>query len=464
VFNGVIRQGQNNGRGSISYGFNPVYVTGQMELAGLTLEYSGHSVGGLIARYGDMNVHHNVIVDQGTGIDNRHLGIKAIEVKNLNFPLHHNLIKRCRHQAIIPGGAVHSNELYVDSYDTNSFGIKPINQVYDNKIFGTGYHMVGVGWGSQMTISGNLIHLQCEAPTTRSAEYGAQSSVNGLRLTQYGGSVVPYENNLYFNNTIIAKGRGGCNNARGIQFFSDPYVKNLVFRNNTIKTEAQDALTSNACCVVPQGLSDRGPSQLPIFYNDNTFISNICHIRFGDDYGSGGNHQFRNARMIRFGTDSRYRGINAGYWIYDSFNNLLIDTKLEGGAVLDNPSFTGSGKVDYSVGHSLYVKAQDDSGAALADKQISVFDSLGAGFVGWTDSQGLAKIELLEYLYGHPAGQTVAVKTMRSGHDVRIDGYAPVMITPTAFEMRDNQANPIVLVFGGSSAVPQKPRNLRLKN
>ena len=466
IVNGKVKQGRNNGTGDIGMGFNPIIAGANgapIEISGLTLEYSGISVDGLIAREGNSIVHHNVVTDRGTGIVNRSQGVRAIWTENSSYAVHHNLIRRTRHQGIVASADIFSNEIYVDSYATNAFGISPArgNQIYSNKIFGSGYHVVGIGWDSRITVSSNFIYLVAVAPTTRSDEYGADSSVNGIRLTQYTGESWLYENNLYQGNTIVVKGRDGAISIRGVQFASDPNVKNLVFRDNTIKAESLDTRTAIAHCVVTQGISDRGSQQLPVFYRNNTFISNTNPIAFGDSYGSGGNHHFEFCRFVRTGSDSRFRTVRIGYWIYDSFGNRIIDPMLETGTDLQNPLFDGDGRLDYSVGHFLQIIAKDTKGVPIASTAIQVYDNTGLSVSTMTDGTGAAAMELIEYAYASIGGQTNPTRTNRAGHNLRIAGFETLVIAPEIFAIRNNQGNAVVLTFRPINS-PQNPKNLRL--
>ena len=167
IYNGTVIQGPGNDTGAAdSRGFNPVYtqsVTG--EIAGVTMIWSGSQVGGLRAAYGNMTTHHNVAIDLGGELVNRHTGPHSLLTGQA---AHHNLIKRSRQRALSPGngGLAHHNEIYVDSVATNSFGIFYYGdsncENYGNRIFGTGYLMIGIG-----TVSGctdieshdNFIHL-----------------------------------------------------------------------------------------------------------------------------------------------------------------------------------------------------------------------------------------------------------------------------------------------------------------
>ncbi len=457
LLNGKIIQGKNQSKGHIGLGFNPIHVArseGGIEIAGIIIGYGGHSVSGIVARHGDNHIHHNIVRDVGIGIDNRHQGIKAIWVSSTSFAVHHNLVARTRHQGIMPAkhqSKIYSNEIYIDSWATNSFGIKPTGDVYRNKIFGTGYHTVAIGWSEKpMKIHDNFIHLQGTAPLNRSGEYGPLSSVNGIRLTQYGRSQRKYENNEYYNNTIVVKGRQGTQNVRGVQFFSDPYVKNLMFRNNIIKAIADDGQTQNVYCVVAQGLPDHADKQLPINYNNNTFVSNSCFVRFGDKYGSGGNHQFRNNRFIKIGNNSDFRTLHLGFWKLHSYGNFFIDTVLEGGASLEDAVFEGSGRRDYSVGHSAWIMAKDTAGKPIANTSVMILNKIGRSFLGKTDVNGRVKVEFFDYLM-QPNKSIRANKTDKGEkitfkkHLIRVYGFEDKTVQTTNISRRKNR--PTVITF-----------------
>ncbi len=472
ILNGTIVQGQNNGQGHISVGFNPILISGgTVEVAGITAVWSGHSVGGIDNHWGTLNAHHNALIDRGTGIDNRHQGIKALYTANIGADgIHHNLIKRARQQVIMSGNdsdyPIYANEIYQDSYDTNAFGIRPVKQVYRNKMFGTGYHVNAIGWRSGVTVRDNFIHLQGVEPTNRSGEYGLMASVNGIRLTQYGGGTTLYENNLYEGNTIIVKGRAGTTTMRGVQFFSDPYVVNLRFRNNIIKTEVQDEVTPPGACVVAQGLSDRYNEQLPILYENNRFISNSVFVKFADDYGGGGNHIFRNNSFEKFGNRSHYHAFRLGYWIYHTIKNRLIDSALNAGVDLEDNVFSGTGMRDYSVGHSLYVIAKRVTGEPIANATLEVEDSTGINYSIQTDGNGLARAELLEYMYAAPQGQPNATKINRTDHQLLISGFEPYLVDAELFEIENNISEPVTLIFTeiGVPPVNQPPSLLAIGN
>jgi hypothetical protein len=161
VVNGTIRRG---GGGSVTQKvydvlYTPVffYRPRGMEMAGLTVDYDGDQISALLlVNGGDANnFHHNVFVDRGTQLFNRHIGMDAVAAASDNAKVHHNLIKRTRHRGIAagPNREIFSNEVYVDSYATNSYGIIYYTNrdegrnlsLHHNRIFGTGFHPIGIG-------------------------------------------------------------------------------------------------------------------------------------------------------------------------------------------------------------------------------------------------------------------------------------------------------------------------------
>ena len=188
ILNGRIRQGEGSGA-SQPAAYNPIFLRRphSTEIAGVTAEYAGAQVTGIMvdSAYEGIIIHHNVLTDHGTEILDRHRGQDGIYL-NSEKPgtekilCHHNLIKRSRHRGITAASlcAVSANEIYIDSYATNSYGIMyyssrdPVHHVslYDNAVFGTGYHPIGIGAGfhaHDVEVHGNLILMQGTEPQER---------------------------------------------------------------------------------------------------------------------------------------------------------------------------------------------------------------------------------------------------------------------------------------------------------
>ena len=390
ILNGTIRQGAGNGGSdAIGIGFAPVYLNGcpNWEIAGLTLQYTGVQVRGIHPHWSSgTHVHHNIITDCGDKLINRHYGCDAVAASER---AHHNLVKRARHRGVWADQAYH-NEIYVQSIATNAHGswCNDGGKYTMNRTFGTGQHfcayMVGAGKGKQSDIEfrDNLLHMVSEE----------KGSLNGFRLTQYGQGTKPMENIVYHNNLIIGKAYGG-GLIRGVQFFSDPYVKDLVFRDNTIKVTVGERAAASASCVVTQGSGyGRAPKHLPIVYSNNTFISNIRNIHFGDGYGIGCNHHFIDCRFVRLGANEDYHTFSWRQTHGPSYNHVVRDCTFEGGAGLDKVRWGyAKWQQDFTVEWTLSVRTA--TGA-----KITVKDGTGTEvFSGKADQKGGASVALPQY-------------------------------------------------------------------
>ncbi|MBC8876991.1 MAG: fibronectin type III domain-containing protein [Planctomycetes bacterium] len=425
IVNGTIRQGEGNGA-SRPAAYNPIFMRRprDTELAGVTVEYAGSQVTGIFVNnaYEGVHVHHNVVVDKGTELYNRHRGVDGIyfgvgrEVDTIS-KCHHNLIKRARHRGLTVSSNtdIYGNEIYVDSYATNSYGIMyyssrdPIHHVslHGNRIFGTGYHPIGIGAGfhaNDIKVYGNFIQMQGmeREERWRGGVGGGDPTdqlhpVNGVRL-QKG----PQENIEYRDNTIVVKGRGDGCMMRGVWLAPMGQMRNVVVRDNVVKVIAQDQMAEGHA-IAAVGADNANPDE-KIALIGNTIVSNLCHVRFGDNYGHGGKYSFVSNTFSKIGNDPRYRTIRLGWqgWKYETFGHVFIDTKFEGGAGYDSVSFDGAhrGRYDFSVGWQLEIKG--DRGA-----KISVRDRDGIEvFSGQIPAEGRITIPLVQYVRNRD-GQTV---------------------------------------------------------
>ena len=402
VLNGTIRQGAGNDeaqRGSI--GFNPMYLKGgsKMEIAGVTIDYAGPQQIGIYNHWGgsDSEFHHNVFIDRGTKIINRHgTGSRAMILpgdKIANARVHHNLVKRTR-QGGLGGSEVYHNEVCMDSWATNSFGIKVNSggKAYGNRVVGGGYHVCAFGWGSEITGHHNFVHVKAHPfKEKRWGEYGQYASVNAQRLTQYGGSKRAMENNLYHDNVFVVSGAGG-RQTRGVQVSSDPFVKNYVLRDSIVKVTGDDAKTYNGSCIVTQGIHTRTAEMLPVYYRNCTFISNTCNVKFGDGYGVGSNHRFENCRFVKVGKHAKYTTFRFGRG-YPCKNHVLLDCTFEGGASPDKVEWVDA-KADHSFSVAWTVTIQTAPGS-----RITITDKTGKEvFTGQADAKGVLHAPLTQYL------------------------------------------------------------------
>jgi hypothetical protein len=476
IVGGTIAQGSEASAGdyNVGYGFNPIFVYaangGDIEIALMTIEWSGDYLSGITGRSGEGEIHHNIITDKGTLVGNRQQGRKAIMCGDWGVhSVYNNLIKRARHQAIVLPTEAYDNEIYLDSWSTNSYGIKPHQNISmdRNKVFGTGYHPIGLGWalpnGEDTVVDSlmyreNFVHMRGTAETSRDAEYGSQASVVGIRHTQYSGSTYDYNNFLVEDNTIIIQTQVGTTDGRGIQITSDDHVLNFVVKNNIFKNENLYGSTTANGCVYLMGQENDWAAALPVVYDTNTFMANYTIIDGTDDYQTGGNHHFRNCTLIKFGALAGYETIRIGYYNRPVYLNRFIDCSVSGGAALNDNLFLGSpgGLRNYAVGRSLWITATSDGSTPIAIGEISVGDNTSWAYVDTTDASGLARLELLEYDYEAVAGTgepTTPTTTEHTSHEITGGGYT-VSVTSEIWNATTSESVPLTINFSSGGTAP----------
>jgi len=383
------RLAKNGGRG-----FSNIEITNysNVEIAGVTVQY--HLPQTLGIRFemvsGEYNIHHNVFLDKGTQLFNRHgsgsrslrFGAGSVNLSQIDnkIQIHHNLIKRTRHCALHIGQKIYDNEIYVDSWAVNSFAIQPHHQkgqVMNNKIFLTGYYACGILWGTaNLNANNNLIHMESintmiERPLKgrRLIEtWGEQDVVAAMRLTNYSKGGQKRENLFYSNNLVIGNCRGDAV-MRGTEFYSDYSNRNLVCSNSIIKIVADDTICRIAACVDTQGAFNDRSTHLPLYYKDCSLISNICNVRFGDEYGQGSNHQFINCKIIKTGDNPNYHT-----FVFDGhssvFNHLFLDCEFIGGACYNDVYWNNTQSLsNYKIAWTLDIET--NPGAKILIKDIN---------------------------------------------------------------------------------------------
>ena len=451
IYNGVVKQGKNGGMGFIGVGFNPVFLnhmgTGsQNEIAGVTVDFYGNSVGGMVA--GDGKVHHNVIIDRGTVIDNRHQGIKALDTGNSTTnEVSWNSIRRFRQQGIYSSGAIHHNELYSDSFDTNSFLIGPREgaSVANNKLFGMGYNPHGIGWANNLIVRENFIYLRGYAPTLRSTEYDRKSAISGLRTTNYDNT--NYSNMLYVDNVIVLKAEDGCTQARGIWTTNATNDRQLIYRRNTVKVEAMPGnITSdddnfyngnvnNAVTALTLSGSDdellpgSANTPQPIIFEDNRFIGNVNLITLGEGYGIASSVWMYRTKFEKLDHDNEYfRPVRLGFWYWNTLNNRLIDTETVNISADEmTPHFYGNEgymEISYGQSHDLTLTAARNQPLRNTTVNISIDGT--RTFNETTNNNGILHFDLLTVQ--HLKNQSVSKNEYRQ-YTFTVAGYTPRTFT-----------------------------------
>jgi hypothetical protein len=482
VRNGTIKQGANNGDGvQYGVGFNPILCTGGLwTIEGLVLDWSGDDVGGVFAWASTVYAHHNIFLDRGDGIFNRHLGVKVLGGGDWMYVdergWHHNLVKRGRQMVFgaasreTPEPLFYKNEIYVHSMTTNSFALQTAGLNEDNWVFGTGCHAQGVMFGiySDPMVRNNFIHMVGETPWQDCEDtehhYGR---VTGIRLTQYSNPGAVNLNHTYENNTVLIHVRETAE-AHAVRLSSTANTAGCTFRNNTLKIVQQDTGLASGhgvahpyrTLITTQGYHPGCATTPPVVYEDNTFMSNVAFIHFADGYFSGGSTHFRNNEFIRTGMRPQHYDIHVGanWENVMTYRNRILDATVVGGVDFENNLIDAfsSNNYEYSVGHSLHIIARNTAGGgviALSGVEVDDNTDLG-GFEIETDDGGYARLELIEYSYVKPVGTGTATRLAHQAHTLHIGGYEPFVVTPDLFAISNNGADPLDIWFTPLGELP----------
>jgi hypothetical protein len=477
ILNGVVKQGRNGGKG-----FVPVYLfhmgVTYNEIAGLTVDYYGENTGGMVTANG--HIHHNVLYDRGSAIEDRHSGVRAIGVSqdygDPNTIFAFNSLRRFRHCGVgSTSGKVHHNELYSDSFDTNSFALGGGDNVEasNNKIFGMGYLPIGVGWGSNLYVKGNFIYLRGFSPTRRSAEYNRNSSIAGMRLTD--GNV---KNLLYEDNVVVLKAEEGCTQARGVWGFNAANNENIVYRRNTIKVEALPgnlrnpdkgaasgdtgnptayynddvnyALAAVTFSERAENFPEGAPIAGPVIFEDNRLIGNVNLVVIGEGYGICNSVWMYRTKLEKIERDSEFfRPVRLGFWYWDTQNNRMVDTECIGfdSREMTPYFFGGSGKMEIRYGESKSMVVKDAQGAPVANKSLALATTPDDGYSQSlrTDANGRLSFDLLtvrHYKYGNSrenGGEVgMPARTDYRQYTFSVPGYKPCTLSAAQLKGQDS--------------------------
>ncbi len=418
LLNGTITQGAGqNAAQQNAIGYNPIIAVGcsGSEIAGVTIDYIGTQVMGMYNHYGvKSSIHHNVVIDRGGRLTNRHQDTTAISMGE-GSEVHHNLILRARHRGISVsnGAVVRDNEIYFDSGSTNSFGVfcygnKDV-KVLNNRIFETGYYAIGVGTVSNcnnIEVAGNFIHGQSVEPFEGWTEYGAVGRVHGFRTT-WGAKDIHYHDNIV---AMHARNGGMLRALFHCQEENDKYrTDNMRYTNNIFKgmVTGTDANSAYRGTISLCGEGALGGSAT--IFRDNEIISNYRHFDIGESYGWCSNTKWYNTKIVKIDDPNwapanglEYETFQIGFWYKPNEENYFYDTRFVGGAGFDKVTWDGWDKGSqpghedqYSArslyaGWSLTIKTEPDANVEINDMLGTVV------FKGKADAEGKCKAELLQ--------------------------------------------------------------------
>ena len=418
IYNGTIKQGAGqNAAQQDAIGYNPIIAVGcsGSEIAGVTIDYIGTRVMGMYNHYGEnSDIHHNVVIDRGGRLTNRHQDTTAISMGE-GSDVHHNLILRARHRAISVsnGAVVRDNEIYFESGSTNSFGVFCYGnrdvKVLNNRIFETGYYAIGVGTVSNcnnIEVAGNFIHGQSVEPLDVWSEYGPMNRVNGFRTT-WGAKDILYRDNIV---AMHARNGGMLRALFHCQEENEKYrTDNMRYTNNIFKGVVTGSDPNSAYRGTISLCGEGALGGSATIFRDNEIISNYRHFDIGESYGWCSNTKWYNTKIVKIddpnwapANDLKYETFQIGFWYKPNEENYFYDTQFVGGAGFDKITWDGwdkgsqPGHEDQYSPRSLYAGwSLTVQTAPLA--KVAITDATGADvFKGTADAEGTITAQLLQ--------------------------------------------------------------------
>jgi len=450
IFNGRIEEGDGNNKSKDrAGGLNPIYLSdvSDVEIAGISISYHGAQLFGMYLTNpdGEYKLHHNVFFDKGWEITNRHgaSGGRSIYLKDSvansakdnNYKIYFNLVKRTRQNGLSQAQKIFENEVYVDSWSTNAFAIQPHSnvstkdeEIYNNKIFLTGYHAIALGWSHyNLHVGNNVVHMEGIKTNKRRwhESFGDQDSLNGFRVTNYGKGSQVRDSLQYYNNLIIGRARKG-GQMRGTEFFTDKTITNLEMWDSVVDVTSVDSITERVAAIVTQGVSASKLEHKPHNYKSLHLLSNVANVRFGDSYGRGNNHDFYDCTFEKVDSYVNYHTFVFD-GAYTSYEHDVINPKFIGGARADDVYWKKTATTSsYSIGWTLRINGEPGAKLSITDKGGATVYS------GSLDNKGLRIVNLKqmdirpsEWIDGGPITEVVDKlshqKVFKTPHVVTVD-------------------------------------------
>jgi hypothetical protein len=339
VANGAIRQGAGSCEGSYGEGCNPIRTLGGMqEIGGLFISYRSPDTVGIWALYEPAHIHHNTVVDFGTVVTDRHLGIPAITILHAGGGrvAHNTILTRHRGIDLASRGEAAYNTLHINSCATNSYGVFAYDiqdfSVHHNKIYGSGVHPIGIGPISDSGARGQIHANYIEVENTRGGDEEGNTGAAGLRMTWGGNEIVVSQNYIVLRagnaHPELAGFEDGKSWGRAMWLGGIEAGKTATVRNNHVVALSSDGASYAAGIAVVSGGHNGG-----LLVTQNTVIANQCMVVLADYYGNAGLYpRFVANTFIRRDRYPEYRTIADRIRGWFDVTAVFVDNRFENGA------------------------------------------------------------------------------------------------------------------------------------
>ena len=409
IANGTIRQSPNvDEKDKELAGSSPINFhrgVGNVELAGLTIEYQSAQTSGILLTWSPGKVHHNVIRDKGHVVMNRHQSVAAIKAPRANhMTVYSNFVERARQGGIMPGlrnTTCKGNIVNIDSVVSNSSGIgyygvgsmDDDSWVCENNIIrGKGSHPVGIGVISDAG-NGLVKNNDVEAIVTAWNDEYNKPIGGACYRTTWGANNIVVENNRFVYHGAPKAIRGKNSWGRTI-WVAIKEGQSIVFRNNVIIGVSEGG-SSKVPAIGVTG-NNRSPG---LVFVDNQVASSWANVMLADYYGdAAGYPQFINNDFIRLKDYKDYYTIRSDAK-YKISTGVFVGNRYKDGASIDSTDLELHGK---SLKDVLFMKAYTiqvkDGEKPVPEARVVLKDKTGANVAeGTSDEAGRYEVHLLDH-------------------------------------------------------------------
>ena len=310
ILNGSIQQGAGGAAGSVwGFGNNPILVRGlvSLRIANIQATYYGRDMAGFFIggrSDSDFLIEHSRLIDQCENYDcitNRHQAIDAIRINTAGTStVRYNLIESARQRGIRVDGnktinrrlasepyphRIHNNDVRVDNFATNSFGIEAqYAEIYDNRVINEGAHSIGLWLASSGFAHGNYVQV---SNTRFSTEYG-ETNAAAWRTT-WGGISARLSGNTFLclarQGSLDDGGNGHCRTVwAGLEPGDEVEVTENLIVSRVLKSAGEPLSQDVGSTGVSVTAHAKGADGL--HFENNVIAAENLVVSLADRYGS----------------------------------------------------------------------------------------------------------------------------------------------------------------------------------